>query len=70
LDPETAHLVAIRLASLNLSPIDRTTNDKILESTVWGKTFPTPIGLAAGFDKHAEAIDGLLRMGFSFVEVF
>lgn len=27
------------------------------------------VGLAAGFDKHAEAIDGLLDMGFGFVEV-
>ncbi|XP_037780252.1 dihydroorotate dehydrogenase (quinone), mitochondrial-like [Penaeus monodon] len=31
--------------------------------------FKTPIGLAAGFDKHGEAVEGLFRMGFSFVEV-
>ncbi len=28
-----------------------------------------PLGLAAGFDKHAEAYRGLLRVGFGFVEV-
>lgn len=31
--------------------------------------FESPIGLAAGFDKHAECIDGMLKMGFAFVEV-
>ena len=31
--------------------------------------FENPVGLAAGFDKHAEAMDGLIRMGFGFVEV-
>ena len=32
-------------------------------------SFDSPIGLAAGFDKHAECMDGMLKMGFSFVEV-
>ena len=31
--------------------------------------FPNPIGLAAGFDKHGEAVHGLLKTGFGFVEV-
>ena len=31
--------------------------------------FSHPLGLAAGFDKHAEAIDGLLDMGFASVEI-
>lgn len=26
-------------------------------------------GLAAGFDKNGEAMEGMLKMGFSFVEV-
>ena len=37
--------------------------------SVWGCSFSNPIGLAAGFDKHAEAYEGMLRMGFGFVEV-
>ena len=37
--------------------------------TVWGQHFSNPIGLAAGFDKHAEAYPGMLNMGFGFVEV-
>ena len=28
-----------------------------------------PLGLAAGFDKNAEAVPGLFRLGFSFVEI-
>jgi len=31
--------------------------------------FAHPLGLAAGFDKHAEAINGLLDMGFASVEI-
>lgn len=38
-------------------------------TSLWGKTFTNPIGLAAGFDKHAEAISGMLNVGFGFVEV-
>jgi dihydroorotate dehydrogenase len=30
--------------------------------------FPNPVGIAAGFDKHAEVPDALLRLGFGFVE--
>lgn len=28
-----------------------------------------PVGIAAGFDKHAEAVEGLSKVGFGFVEV-
>ncbi len=34
-----------------------------------GRKFQNPVGLAAGFDKHGEAVDGLYRLGFGFVEV-
>ena len=34
-----------------------------------GLEFSNPVGLAAGFDKHAEVPDALLGMGFGFVEV-
>ena len=36
---------------------------------MWGLEFDSPIGLAAGFDKHAECMSGMLKMGFGFVEV-
>ena len=34
-----------------------------------GSNFPNPVGMAAGFDKHAEVPDALLRLGFGFVEI-
>lgn len=36
---------------------------------VMGLRFPNPVGLAAGLDKNAAAIDGLAAMGFGFIEV-
>jgi dihydroorotate dehydrogenase len=36
---------------------------------VFGLEFSNPVGLAAGFDKNAQAIDALLAMGFGFIEV-
>src|SRR4051794_14709585 len=40
-----------------------------LKTTVAGIDFPTPIGLAAGFDKDAEVAEQMLNLGFGFVEV-
>ncbi|MCL4136019.1 UNVERIFIED_CONTAM: hypothetical protein GTU68_002578 [Idotea baltica] len=34
-----------------------------------GIEFPNPVGLAAGFDKDGEAIEGLFQLGFGFIEV-
>lgn len=32
-------------------------------------TLTNPLGIAAGFDKHGEAVEGLHRTGFGFVEI-
>jgi dihydroorotate dehydrogenase len=40
-----------------------------LPSTVFGLTFPNPVGLAAGLDKNGEHIDALFALGFGFVEI-
>src|SRR5438477_8678123 len=37
--------------------------------TVFGLTFPNPIGLAAGFDKNAVALTALAALGFGFIEI-
>lgn len=37
--------------------------------TALGRTFPGPLGCAAGFDKFGVGIDALAAIGFSFVEV-
>ena len=67
LDPETAHglaITALKSAPLPAPPAD----DPILETELAGLTLPNPIGLAAGLDKNAEALSGLSRLGFGFVE--
>jgi len=40
-----------------------------LRTTVAGLDFPSPVGLAAGFDKDAEVPEQMLGLGFGFVEV-
>ncbi|MES2703906.1 MAG: quinone-dependent dihydroorotate dehydrogenase [Bacteroidota bacterium] len=40
-----------------------------LERTLWGITFPNPVGLAAGFDKDARWTDELACLGFGFIEI-
>ena len=40
-----------------------------LSRKVFGIKFPTPVGIAAGLDKDAEAFDALGALGFSFVEI-
>ncbi len=67
-DPETAHRMAIRALSLGLVP-SAPKPSPTLRRRVFDLDFVSPIGLAAGFDKNAEAVDGLLRLGFGFVEI-
>lgn len=43
--------------------------DPILSQEVLGRTFPGPLGLAAGFDKNAAAVDSWGAIGFGFSEV-
>jgi dihydroorotate dehydrogenase len=69
LDSETAHRLAIRALATGLWPAPPRDDPPILQQRLWGLDFPSPIGLAAGFDKHAEAPDALLRHGFGFVEI-
>ncbi len=67
--PETAHKVTIKALKANVVPMCKNIQDKRLETEICGMKFPNPVGLAAGFDKNAEAISGILGMGFGFVEV-
>jgi dihydroorotate dehydrogenase len=68
LEPEDAHRLAI--AMLRFAPLRRAArDDRRLATRAFGLNFPNPIGMAAGFDKHAEVPDALLRAGFGFVEI-
>jgi len=67
-DPEDAHRMAIQGLRL-LPPMRSRPDDPKLAVRAFGLNFPNPIGMAAGFDKSAEAPDALLRLGFGFVEI-
>lgn len=69
LEPETAHRLTVRALSLGIGPVQRVSDDPVLATRVFGLDFPNPMGMAAGFDKNAQAWRALLRMGFGFVEV-
>ena len=68
LDAETAHRLTIA-ALKRLPPPSAPPRDPRLETRCFGLRFPTPVGLAAGFDKDAEVPERLLALGFGFVEV-
>jgi dihydroorotate dehydrogenase len=69
---ERAHDLSLRTIELGL---DRWLLDRAppaqpaLAQSLWGREFPNPIGLAAGFDKNARVANRLARWGFGFVEI-
>jgi len=67
LDPETAHEVAARVMPL-VALVPRKLPASA-QRTVLGMTFPSPIGIAAGFDKNATMVPYLAALGFGFIEV-
>jgi dihydroorotate dehydrogenase len=69
LQPETAHGLAIAALKGGFVPAFTGPQDKRLAVKAAGLTFPNPIGIAAGFDKNAEAANALLKLGFGFAEV-
>ncbi len=68
LSPEAAHRLAVKALKHGLVPGGGGDDDAILAVRLWNLDFANPIGLAAGFDKDAEAMAGALRLGFGFVE--
>ena len=68
LDAETAHRATI--AALKWMPKRRPPHfPAALTTSIAGLGFPSPVGLAAGFDKDAEIAGAMLGLGFGFVEV-
>jgi dihydroorotate dehydrogenase len=77
MDAERSHLLGMKF----LQFVDRhpfilgkaasftTIKDPKLSQTLLGMTFPNPVGLAAGFDKNAEAVRAWGGLGFGYVEV-
>jgi dihydroorotate dehydrogenase len=76
-DPENAHRVVMRLLSMagGIAPLSWVERrifdfaDARLAQTIFGLNFKNPVGLAGGFDKNAEAVQGLANLGFGFLEI-
>jgi dihydroorotate dehydrogenase len=74
LDPETAHHLTIGFLRV-ASHVDLTLRalsgfqPEPKPKTVFGVTFPNPIGLAAGLDKDGVALPALAALGFGFIEI-
>ena len=69
LDAETAHNLTIRVMQSRFFPRLDVPESPVLRLRLWHKSFPNPIGLAAGFDKNAQVITPALGLGFGFTEV-
>jgi len=69
IDPETAHGLSLRFLRMGLAPLPGPVTSARLATRVAGLDLPNPVGLAAGFDKNAEAVPQLMRAGFGFLEV-
>jgi dihydroorotate dehydrogenase len=75
LDPERAHHLAFGVIRALPTPgvgrlVHRFTRPRTdLSVQALGLRFPSPFGLAAGFDKDGKAVLGLGRLGFGHVEV-
>lgn len=68
-DPETAHGLALKALKSGLVRPDAPVASPQLAVEIAGLKLPNPVGLAAGFDKHAEVVDPLTRSGFGFIEL-
>lgn len=73
LDGEQAHRLGVLVAKHKLVPRrepEAQAGPAVgMGVQLWGLEFASPVGLAAGFDKDGEAVEGLARMGFASVEV-
>lgn len=69
IDPEIAHNIAIKTLKWGFVRKEKFNDPVSLRTSIWDIVFKNPIGMAAGFDKQGEAIEGLHKIGFSFVEI-
>lgn len=68
MEAETVHRLTLLALKAGLAPSYKNDHPS-LKVKLWGREFSNPLGLAAGFDKDAEVIAPMFRMGFGFVEV-
>lgn len=68
-DPETAHGLSIKALKSGIVPSAGVFTTPRLATEIAGLSLPNPVGLAAGYDKNAEALKPLSNVGFGFIEV-
>jgi dihydroorotate dehydrogenase len=76
LAPETAHELTLQaLAAGQDTPVESLLRERLavdddrLAVEAFGQSFPSPVGVAAGFDKNARVAPVLAALGFGHVEV-
>ena len=73
--PEKAHKLSLRALGIagTISPVRTLLHHMFAPSqkptSILGHTFINQMGMAAGYDKSAQALDGLEGMGFGHIEV-
>ena len=68
MDPENAHNLTVKTLKSGYLIKKAPQPQAELSLSLFGRVFPNPVGLAAGFDKNAETMDSMLGYGFGFVE--
>ena len=66
IDPEVAHKLTLKIIESGFLPKIKT---KSIPLKVMNIKFQNPVGLAAGFDKNAQTINQIHKLGFGFLEV-
>ncbi len=66
---ERTHRIGLRALQAATPVLPRRTPDPSLAVSAMGLEFSSPLGVAAGYDKDAEGVRGLARLGFGAVEI-
>lgn len=77
IDPELSHDLVKSLLNIEqrVPPVSEwlrnkyTVTSEALSQEMFGRMFPNPVGLAAGFDKNGTIIRGMASLGFGFIEI-
>ncbi|CAH0399791.1 unnamed protein product [Chilo suppressalis] len=69
INPEWAHKIGVAAIKFGLFPPEDFEDPNILETKFLDHYLSNPIGIAAGFDKHGDAVIGLRNIGFSIIEI-
>lgn len=68
-DPERAHSLSLVALRAGVVPLAGDVTSDRLRTSFCGMDLMNPVGLAAGYDKNAQAVPQLSQAGFGFVEV-